>query len=140
MSPAGCDLSVHGTKVNFSNVITVDLAIRSDWFTQDNSRRALWEGCPSRGYTPTYTCSKVQDAGSVMLHEFGHAIGLAHPRQTDIHIYGVAPNQVMSIAKCGVVLDQATMCQASDAPGGGQYRTHRRTLDTWDTSSIAASF
>jgi hypothetical protein len=140
VSPSGCDNSVHGSIVNLAESISVDLAVRSDWFTQDNSRRALWEACPSNGYVPAYTCSKEHDAGSVILHELGHGIGLAHPRQTDQHIYGYAPNQVMALAKCGVVLDQATMCQAGDAAGGGRYRTHRRTLHSWDTSSIAAAY
>lgn len=121
-------------KTAFPGTVYIDIAVRSDWFTQDNSRRAYWEGCPSRGYVPAYTCSKTMDAGSVMLHELGHSIGLAHPSQTDAHVGG--GSTAFSIAKCGVVNDQATMCQAANS-GSPQYRTHRRTLDTWDTTSLA---
>lgn len=111
ISPSSCE-AVHGTKVNMGIPVVVHLATRNDWFTQDNSRRSLWEGCPGSGYSPTYTCSKTQDVGSTITHELGHVLGLAHPRQTDQHVNGTAPSTVMSLAKCAVANDQATMCQA----------------------------
>ncbi|GAB3129195.1 hypothetical protein GCM10027056_30710 [Glaciibacter psychrotolerans] len=136
ISPSSCE-AVHGTKVNMGIPVVVHLATRNDWFTQDNSRRSLWEGCPGSGYSPTYTCSKTQDVGSTITHELGHVLGLAHPRQTDQHVNGTAPSTVMSLAKCAVANDQATMCQAGDAAGSGIYRTHRRTLDNWDLNSLS---
>lgn len=132
--PLSCT-GIHATLSNLSGT-QITIATRSDWFTQDDSRRGLWESCPTNGYSPTYTCSKTQDVGSVMTHELGHAIGLAHPRTTDAHLTTNYPVHAMDIAKCAVLLDQATMCQAGDAAGSGQYRTHRRTLDDWDVASI----
>ena len=139
VSPASCTV-VHGSKVNLASLTVISLATRSDWFTQDDSRRALWESCPSNGYLPTYTCSKVYDVGSVITHELGHAIGLAHPSQTQAHVSLSGVVNVMALAKCSVVLDQATMCQSADATGGGVYRSHRRTFDAWDTSSVSRAF
>lgn len=131
---AGCTTMHAPIKTAFPGSVYIDIAVRSDWFTQDDSRRAYWELCPDRDYAPAYTCSKTIDAGSVMLHELGHAIGLAHPSQTDAHLGG--GTTAFTIAKCGVVNDQATMCQAADS-GAPQYRTHRRTLEFWDTTSLA---
>lgn len=139
VNPSSCTV-VHGAKVNLASLTVVSLATRSDWFVQDDFRRVLWESCPTSGYLPTYTCSKVYDAGSVMLHELGHAIGLAHPSQTQTHVSLSGVVDVMALAKCSVVLDQATMCQSGDAPGGGAYRSHRRTLDAWDTTSVSRAF
>ena len=134
MSPSCTD--VHGTRVDLANAISIQIAVRSDWFTQADDRRALWESCPNSSYSPVYTCSKVFDFGSVIMHELGHAVGLAHPRQTDDHVHGYNPGPVMTLADCGIVLDQATMCQAQDSSGSNQYRTHRRTFHSWDTASI----
>ena len=135
-----CSNSVHGTRVDLAQAIRITIAIRSDWFTQDDSRRALWESCPTSGYSPAYTCSKIYDFASVMLHELGHSVGLAHPSQTDDHIYGHHPASVMTLADCAVVLDQATMCQAQDSAGSNAYRTHRRTFHNWDLLSIDAGY
>ena len=129
---AGCT-SVHGSKVPMPVTVGIALATRSDWFAQDDSRRLYWEACPGSSYSSGYTCSKTVDVGSTMIHELGHAIGLAHPRQVVNDGHG---SGTLLAADCFVTLDQATMCQAGDLPGGGKYRSHRRTLHAWDLSSI----
>ena len=129
---SGCTV-MHGTKADMPGLVFITIATRPDWFTQDDSRRAHWEGCPGSSYSTTYTCQKLYDVGSTMAHELGHAIGLAHPSQVVADGHG---SNALILAKCSNVLDQATMCQASDA-GPGTYRTHRRTLDGWDTTSVA---
>lgn len=135
MVPTSCTV-VHGAKTNISSPITVHIAVRSDWFSQDNSRRALWENCPNTGYSPAYTCSKKFDVGSTMTHELGHSIGLAHPSQTQAH----TGTNVMGLAKCAVANDQATMCQNQDAYDSGVHRTHKRTFDGWDHTSASRAF
>ena len=121
---------VHDLSVNsiFSAVIYIER--RGDWFTQDDSRRALWEACPSNGFQPAYTCAKHEDFGSTFAHELGHAAGfVAHPQDVDGH---AGNNQATTSAKCGIIPSRATMCPS----GGEMYRTERRTLDTWDIESL----
>jgi hypothetical protein len=113
----------------FPPSVYADIDVRSNWFTQDDSRRALWEACPSDGYSPTYTCSKKWDAGGVMLHELGHAVGLAHPQTTDAHTGNSLATQD---ADCSVWNDQATMCSSL----WGMHRSHWRTLHQGDTDSL----
>jgi hypothetical protein len=119
---------IHGANTPAPSPMMLDIAVRSDWFTQDNSRRALWEACPSAG-GPAYTCSKTRDAGSTIVHEVGHALGLSHPESVDSHIGSGTASY--SLANCGVAGGQASMCTNS-----GTYRTHRRTLEVWDISSL----
>lgn len=124
-------LTMHGTPtVAFPGSVYIDIDIRSDWFTQEDSRRALWEGCTS---TSTYTCSKMWDAGGVMLHELGHAVGIAHPQHTDQHRDSYATPKAVDLATCANALDQATMC----AFVSGDHRSHWRTLHSWDNSSLS---
>jgi len=130
--PAACAV-IHGALQSMPATVTITIDTRSDWFTQDDSRRAYWEGCPNSAYSATYTCQKIQDVGSTMLHELGHAVGLHHPLEVVSSGHG---SNAFSLAKCSVVNDQATMCSAGDASGSGAYRTHRRTLDGWDTTSL----
>jgi hypothetical protein len=131
--------TMHGTPtVAFPGTLYADVDVRSTWFTQDDSRRALWESCPANGYSPAYTCSKEYDVGGVMLHELGHALGLGHPEHTDIHQFPggnipIGSTIAGQIAKCSVANDQATMC----AFLSGRYRSHWRTLDSWDTTSLS---
>ena len=134
--PASCTV-VHGTQSAMPGTVYIDLNVRTDWFTQGDNRRAWWEGCPSRATDASYTCTKRLDAGSVMTHEVGHAIGLAHPRQVDAHIG--SGNNTLTLADCSDPFDQATMCQAGDA-SPSFYRTHRRTLHIWDVTSIAFAY
>ncbi|WP_156366575.1 hypothetical protein [Microbacterium sp. No. 7] len=75
-----------------------------------------------------YTCSKVYDAGSLWVHEMGHALGIPHPSNVSA--------KAQSEAKCqSVPLDQASMCSTMAV-----YRTHFRTLDAWDTASLDAQY
>jgi hypothetical protein len=130
---ASCTV-VHGSKKAMPVTVTIAIGVRSDWFTQDDTRRAYWEGCPGSTYAGSYTCLKKTDVGSTMLHELGHTIGLSHPRQVTNDGHGA---DAMAAGECYLTLDQATMCQASDVGSGGIYRTHRRTLHSYDFTSIS---
>jgi hypothetical protein len=122
--------------------VDVYIGVRSDWFTQDDSRRALWEGCPYNG-GPAYTCSKKHDFASTFVHELGHAIGsLVHPSVIDAHSGNM---NATNIAQCkrvdfrGDPLWRATMCASNSVTGSladNEYRTERRTLDSWDRESF----
>lgn len=109
---------------------------RGDWFTQDNSRRALWEACPTQG-GPAYTCSKVFDFGSTMTHELGHAVGWQyHPSNVDAHD---GNQDAFGIAQCANIPSRATMCPIAGGDGptsNGDYRTERRTTHPWDSATI----
>jgi hypothetical protein len=102
------------------------------WFTQDDSRRALWENCPNTG-TPAYTCSKKMDFESILTHELGHAMGIPHAQEVDNHQASLSPN-APTIAGCGTTTDRATMC----ANIAQQYRSSGRTLHQWDRDSLWA--
>lgn len=130
---ASCTV-VHGAKKDMPLTITIAIDIRSDWFSQDDTRRAYWEGCPGSSYSGGYTCSKTMDVGSTMVHELGHAIRLAHPSQVANDGHG---SSAMAAGDCHSTLDQATMCQAGNLGTGGVYRTHRRTLHSYDFTSIS---
>ncbi len=131
--PPGC-LTVHATpKQQHVGSIYIGLDERPNWFTQPNDRRELWESCPSNAETRAdypYTCSLTYDLGSIMIHELGHVIGIAHPLAVDSHQFS-PPSTAMQIGKCNIANDQATMCHQL-----AQYRTHWRTLHYWDTQSI----
>lgn len=95
----------------------------SNWFTEDDTQRAYWEGCPGRGYIPTYTCSKNIDFGGAITHELGHAWGLGHPEDIG--------SAAASLAKCSDATDYATMCAHSII--GFPFTSAGRTLSTYDS-------
>lgn len=126
---AGQSCPVHDTSLNSIFSAIVYASVRSDWFTQDDSRRAYWEtNCPA-GTGTVYTCSKHEDFGSTFMHEIGHAVGfIAHPQ--DVRTHG--STQAFNLAECGDILRRATMC-----PSGGEwYRSERRTQHNWDVESL----
>lgn len=117
---------VHGAADTDIYQSIIDTDIRDTWFTQDNSRRATWEGCPN---ADDYTCSKTQDFGGMLTHELGHALGIAHPNEADTHNGG--GTRAMDAARCGNAATYNTMC-----PTQFQYRTAWRTLDDWDVETL----
>ena len=128
--------NVHGSSVlQLPGTVYLATAVRSDWFTQDDTRRAYWEGCPGSSYAGSYTCSKTMDFGSTALHEIGHAVGIPHPRSVSEHTATWGAGSAWDLGACTNALDQATLCQSGDA-GAGTHRTHRRTLHSWDVQSI----
>ncbi|WP_375142129.1 M66 family metalloprotease [Microbacterium sp.] len=50
----------------------------------------IWENCPGSTYSGSCTCTKKYDVASTMVHERGHAVGLAHSRQTHSTGHGAA--------------------------------------------------
>lgn len=111
--------------------VRVRTAFYNDWFTQDDTRRSLWEACPANSYQPAYTCSKKQDFESILMHELGHALGLPHPQDVDTHQSSLSPNAA-DLASCGTPNDRATLCSNV----GQQYMTSARTLHAWDRESL----
>lgn len=118
--------ATHATSVPIPLFVEIWVDPRSDWFTQDDSRRTLWEACPSTG-APAYTCSKQLDVGGVVMHEIGHALGVTHPAATDQHIGSGSVAQIL--AQCGT-FSAATMCPAL------KWRSNGRTLENWDVFSL----
>lgn len=123
----GCFPHSSGSYSIFSAEIRI--ATRSDWFTQDDSRRGLWEACVPDS---SYTCSKRWDFGGVFMHELGHIWHLAHPQTVDGHV-SVDPRYTVNAraANCDTTT-QATMCGTRII-----YRSEARTLEAWDRSSFA---
>lgn len=132
----GIDCAAHNNlpTVQLPTTIYVYFPKFSSWFTQDDSRRAFWEACPSSPWFSSYTCQKSRDFGSTVTHELGHALGLVHPSW--------AGGSAVAIAKCTNKMDQATMCPwNSVSPISAAYwRSHRRTLDPWDTTSLSYQY
>lgn len=120
---------------------TLSVERRSDWFTQGAAYRKTWEKCddPSWKFGGSqqrfsfleryaYTCSKTLDFQSLVIHELGHILGLAHPDE-----FG---SSALAAANCYPYetwkdLDEATLC-------GGMHRhkTHGRTLHSWDIATV----
>jgi hypothetical protein len=121
---SGCTV-VHGSRVAIPQFFEIFVDPLPSWFTQDNSRRPIWEKCKLE--TSSYTCGKTQDAGGTILHELGHAMGLAHPESVDVH--AGSGTSVNTLAKCQTT-DAATMCPAM------KWRSNRRTLEVWDVISL----
>ncbi|HET7685910.1 MAG TPA: hypothetical protein VF062_00975 [Candidatus Limnocylindrales bacterium] len=109
----------------------VETAFYDHWFTQDDSRRSLWESCQANNFLPIYTCNKKQDFESILMHEFGHALQLWHPQWVDAHQPGLSPDAA-AIAACSSPTDRATMCENV----AQEYRSSGRTLHAWDRESL----
>ena len=131
----------HSTAHTSIGAVVVRINVRSDWFTQDDSRRSYWETtCPQIGQT-TYTCRKLHDYGSTITHELGHVLGLwHHPQQIDVHDSRAG---AVSAAQCtrqdaqGRTLWRATMCPSNSVShAANRYRTERRTIDPYDRESL----
>src|SRR5688500_2092531 len=59
---------VHSVADNDTVSAQIYVDIRTDWFTQENERRAYWETeCPNGTWT-AYTCVKLRDYGSLITH------------------------------------------------------------------------
>lgn len=131
---------LHSTTDMQMRAAHVYITPKSNWFTQDDSRRSYWEtNCPA-GTGTTYTCSKWWDFGSTFAHEMGHAMALYwHPDQVSA--------SANTLAECALVdangrpLWRATMCP-SDSAGywANRWRSERRTLHAWDTESLKLTF
>ena len=141
-SGTGASCSVHGGSVQQLQYVIVDIRSRSDWFTQDNTRRAYWEGCPAG---TSYTCSKWFDFGSTITHELGHTLGLMHPQEVDIHNGESASNGTQALhAHCNSTTiydgsDDSTICPAGGAASTSEtrYESSRRTLSAYDVAALA---
>lgn len=125
-SGSGCDL--HGTSDADLLRSTVTVAFRSDWFTQDDSRRAGWEGCS----LDSYSCSKHMDFGSLITHELGHAIGSAHSQDADGHNRNGSSS---AEAQCSDSRLYATMCSGLVA-----HTSAKRTLHHYDIETLRRVF
>lgn len=122
---------------------TIKVDRRGDWFTQDDSQRKMWEQCDDtsamfggsrfrRAYLDrySYTCAKRFDFESVLNHEIGHALGLAHAGEGAMGPESVADAECAGSYRRGN-LNEATLC-ASATP----WHTHWRRLHTWDIRSL----
>jgi hypothetical protein len=121
--------TIHGTPNSVHiGATTIKIDYSNYWFTQDDTRRSYWEGCPGRGDTTSYTCAKNYDFGSVITHELGHATGMADVHLIDGHL---GNNGATTAAACSNPAAQATMCN-----NVGTYASAQRTPDTYDINSL----
>jgi hypothetical protein len=96
------------------------------WFTQDDSRRALWEACGG-DYTSTYTCQRTDDLGGLVVHELGHTFMLEH---ADDHQTAASRGCWRPSAPNGDTW-QSSMCTVQP-----QHRSEFRTPEYFDWDSL----
>ena len=96
------------------------------WFTQDDTRRALWEACGA-DFTSSYTCQREYDVGSLVTHEIGHTFQLEH---ADSHQTAASRGCFRPSAPNGDPW-QSTMCTALP-----KHRTEFRTPEVFDRDSL----
>lgn len=131
---------LHSTTDMQMRAAHVYLTPKDNWFTQDDSRRSYWEtNCPA-GTGTTYTCSKRWDFGSTFAHEMGHALAIAwHPDQINSSANDIA--ECVRVDSSGRPLWRATMCPSNSAGyWANRWRSERRTLHSWDTTSLRYTF
>jgi hypothetical protein len=124
----GC--TIHGTTSAPVFTAQIYVSVFPNWFTQDDTRRGYWETqCPAGTGTP-YTCGKLWDVGSTVLHELQHALGvLYHPQDL-----GPDAPAAVAAARCDNIPLRATICPSFSY----QWRSERRVLDPYDLGNLGS--
>lgn len=117
-SSNGCVLQ--STQDSDITALRIDISIRTDWFTQPDSRRAAFEACTS--ITTIDPCNRRYDFGETITHELGHALGMGEAQD--------AP-QGSTAGVCTIGSSRATMCS-----GLMSWETARRTPNAYDRESL----
>lgn len=158
-APAIGNCTYQSSGIRNYSMVSIDVQVRDDWFTQENNRRAHWERCDDSAYTfgsqyaqrkflrdNYYTCLKVYDFGSAVTHELGHALGFHHP--DNIGASGKEAAGQFDAAGCEKPLgpdkhaedrSQETrsptlgnMEQSTMCPNLYRHKTDMRTVSQWD--------
>ena len=136
----------------------VDLQIErfERYFTQNASRRATWERCDDPPQTfaskseykafhsqESYICGKSLDFASLVAHELGHALGLAHPDDSDGEVrMGSQFRAANCVAKLpdGKAEPWWNLSQATICPLMGGWKTDQRILDSFDIDTLRVQY